>query len=153
MVKSYVAAQKKEPKFKEQAILVKDFMTKRLITFLPGDSMHDVIESLVSHGISGAPVIDDKGNLVGVVSEGDCLKQVVRGKYLNTPEIMGTVSEYMTPDPVCVSPNENIMEVANKFLNMRLRRFPVLEGEKLVGQISQRDVMAAIQNLEHERWH
>jgi len=152
MVISYKAAQRKEPKFVEQAIQVKDFMTRKLITFSPEDSMHDVIETLVAKGISGAPVVDNDGKLIGVISEGDCLKQVVRGKYLNTPEIIGSVKEYMTPDPTCVGPNENIMEVAKKFLEMRLRRFPVLDQGKLVGQISQRDVMAAIQNLEHERW-
>jgi len=152
MVINYKAAQRKEPKFKEQAIQVQDFMTRNLYTFTPNDSMHNVINTLVSKGISGAPVIDEKGDLCGVISEGDCLKQVVRGKYLNTPEMIGTVGEYMTPNPTCVAPNENIMEVAKKFLELRIRRFPVLENGKLVGQISQRDVMAAIQNLEHERW-
>lgn len=152
MVISYKAAQRKEPKFKEQAIQVKDFMTTKLITFKPDESMHTVIETLVAKGISGAPVIDDDGKLIGVVSEGDCLKQVVRGKYLNTPELIGSVVNYMTPEPTCVGPEENIMEVAKKFLELRIRRFPVLENGKLIGQISQRDVMDAIQNLEQERW-
>ena len=152
MVKSYVAAKKKEPKYKDQKTRVLDFMTKKLITFTPEDSMHLVIETLVKHGISGGPVVDKKGQLIGVISEGDCLKQVVRGKYLNSPEMMGTVGDFMTANPNCVSPEENILEVAKKFLELRVRRFPVLENGKLVGQISQRDVMAAIQNLEHERW-
>ncbi len=152
MVKSYVAPQKQPPKFVEQAMQVRDFMTRKLITFTPDQSMHTVLETLVEHGISGAPVIDEHGELCGVISEGDCLKQVVRGKYLNSPEMVGVVKEYMTPDPIYVAPNENIMEVAQKFLNLRLRRFPVLENGKLVGQISQRDVMAAINKLEHERW-
>lgn len=152
MVISYKAAERKEPKFVEQAIQVKDFMTTRLITFTPEDSMHKVIESLVDKGISGAPVIDKTGELCGVISEGDCLKQVVRGKYLNSPTEVGLVKDFMTKVPIFVSPNDNIMEIAQKFLNLRIRRFPVLDNGKLVGQISQRDVMAAIQNLEQERW-
>ncbi len=152
MVISYKAAERKEPKFVEQAIQVKDFMTTRLITFTPEDSMHTVIETLVEKGISGAPVIEKDGSLCGIISEGDCLKQVVRGKYLNSPTEVGLVKDFMTKQPIFVSPNDNIMEIAQKFLNLRLRRFPVLDQGKLVGQISQRDVMAAIQNLEQERW-
>ena len=152
MVINYKAAERKEPKFKEQAIQVKDFMTRNLITFKPDDSMHKVIETLVAKGISGAPVVDENDELCGIISEGDCLKQVVRGKYLNSPTEVGFVKDFMTKVPIFVSPNDNIMEIAQKFLNLRLRRFPVLENGKLVGQISQRDVMAAIQNLEQERW-
>ncbi len=152
MVISYQGAQVKPPKFISQAVQVKDFMTRKLITFHPNDSMHSVITMLVEKNISGAPVVDDLGNLIGVISEGDCLKQVVRGKYTNSPEIMGSVGDYMTPDPVVIGPNENVMEVAKLFLKLRLRRFPVLENGKLVGQISQRDVMKAIQDLKHETW-
>lgn len=152
MVISYKAAERKEPKFVEQAIQVKDFMTTRLITFTPKDSMHTVMETLVEKGISGAPVIDEDGSLCGIISEGDCLKQVVRGKYLNSLTEVGIVSDFMTKEPIFISPNDNIMEIAQKFLNLRLRRFPVLDRGKLVGQISQRDVMAAIKDLEQERW-
>lgn len=100
MVISYKAAERKEPKFVEQAIQVKDFMTTRLITFTPKDSMHTVMETLVEKGISGAPVIDEDGSLCGIISEGDCLKQVVRGKYLNSLTEVGIVSDFMTKEPI-----------------------------------------------------
>jgi CBS domain-containing protein len=152
MVKSYQAPKKKRPKFKNQATQVKDFMTKKLITFSPDDSMGQVLHTLVKHGFSGGPVVNDEGELVGIVSEGDCVKQVVRGKYTNTPELNGIVSEYMTPDPITVSSNENIIDVAQKFLKLRLRRFPVVDNGKLVGQISQYDVMVAVDSLRNETW-
>lgn len=152
MVKSYQGAQQKQPKYKEQSLQVKDFMAKKLITFSPDDSMHQVTKTLVSNGISGAPVVDEKGNLVGVISEGDCLKQVVRGKYTNSPQMIGKVGDFMTPDPVTIGPGENIMQVAQMFLKLRLRRFPVLDDGKLVGQISQRDVIAAMDTLKNETW-
>ena len=152
MVISYKAAERKKPKFVKQAIQVKDFMKTKLITFTPNESMHTVIETLVKKGISGAPVVDDHGKLCGVISEGDCLKQVVRGKYLNSPTEVGLVEQFMTKDPIYVSPTDSIMEIAQKFLNLKIRRFPVLEKGILVGQISQRDVMNAIQNLEQQRW-
>lgn len=152
MVKSYQGARPKPPKFTEQALLVKDFMTTRLICFNPDQPMHEAIQILLEKKISGAPVIDKEGALIGVLSEGDCLKEVVKGKYTNTPTLMGTVADYMTEEPVTIGPNENILEVAKKFLKLRLRRFPVLSEGKLVGQISQRDVMSAIQELKNETW-
>jgi len=153
MVISYKAAQKQPEKVTDQAILAKDFMTKKLITFSPEQPLNEIIQVLIKKNISGGPVVDKGGKLIGVISEGDCLKQVVRGKYNNSPEIMGLVKDYMTSDPVTVGPNENIFEIARLFLKLRLRRFPVLNNGKLVGQISQRDVMAAIQDLKNETWH
>ncbi len=153
MVISYKAAQKQPEKATDQAILAKDFMTKKLITFSPEQPLNEIIQILIKKNISGGPVIDKNGKLIGVISEGDCLKQVVRGKYNNSPEIMGVVQDYMTADPVTVGPNENIFEIARLFLKLRLRRFPVLDNGKLVGQISQRDVMAAIQDLKNETWN
>ncbi|MBO6523881.1 MAG: CBS domain-containing protein [Balneolaceae bacterium] len=153
MVISYKAAQKKPEKVVDQAILARDFMTKKLITFSPGQPLNEVIQILISKGISGGPVLNEKGELIGVISEGDCLKEVVKGKYNNSPQMMGVVEDYMTADPVTVGPNENIFEIAQLFLKLRLRRFPVLDQGKLVGQISQRDVMAAIQDLKNETWH
>ncbi len=153
MVINYKAAQKQPEKVTDQAILAKDFMTKKLITFSPEQPLNEIIQVLIKKNISGGPVVDKDGKLIGVISEGDCLKQVVRGKYNNSPEIMGLVKDYMTSDPVTVGPNENIFEIARLFLKLRLRRFPVLNNGKLVGQISQRDVMAAIQDLKNETWH
>ncbi len=153
MVISYKAAQKQPEKVLDQAILAKDFMTKSLITFSPEQPLNEVIQTLIAKKISGGPVVDEDGSLIGVISEGDCLKEVVKGKYNNSPQMMGVVEDYMTADPVTVGPNENIFEIARLFLKLRLRRFPVLDQGKLVGQISQRDVMAAIQDLKNETWH
>ncbi|GAB5409412.1 MAG: CBS domain-containing protein [Balneolaceae bacterium] len=153
MVISYKAAQKQPEKVTNQAILAKDFMTKKLITFSPEQPLHEIIQILIKNKISGGPVIDKKGTLIGVISEGDCLKEVVKGKYNNSPQMMGVVKDYMTADPVTVGPNENIFEIARLFLKLRLRRFPVLDNGKLVGQISQMDVMAAIQDLKNETWY
>lgn len=153
MVVSYTGARQKPPKYLDQALQAKDFMTKKLIVFKPEIPLQDAIHILLKRKISGAPVVDGNNRLIGILSEGDCLKEVVRGKYNNSPEVMGLVQDYMTSDPVTVSPNENIFDIAKLFLKLRLRRFPVLENGKLVGQISQRDVMAAIQDLKNETWH
>ncbi|RNC85915.1 MAG: CBS domain-containing protein [Balneola sp.] len=153
MVISYKAAQKQPEKVVPQALQAQDFMTRKLITFNPDQPLHEVIQILINKKISGGPVIDKHGKLVGVISEGDCLKEVVRGKYNNSPQMMGVVKDYMTEEPITINPTMNIFEVAKLFLKLRLRRFPVLDNEKLVGQISQRDVMAAIEELKNETWY
>lgn len=152
MVVSYTGPRQKTPKYVDQALQAKDFMTKKLIVFNPETPLQEAIQLLLKKKISGAPVVDGNNLLIGVLSEGDCLKEVVRGKYNNSPEVMGLVKDYMTNDPVTVGPNENVFDIARLFLKLRLRRFPVLENGKLIGQISQRDVMAAIQDLKNETW-
>src|SRR5690606_42078556 len=94
MVKSFIGVRQAPPaKTISQSITVSDFMTRRLITFHPDEPMENVMNTLVAKNISGGPVVDDDNNLVGVISEGDCLKVVVRGKYNNMPNACGRVSD------------------------------------------------------------
>ncbi len=153
MVKSFQGVrQVKETKTAIQEVSVGDYMTRRLVTFQPDQTMDEVIKILLEKKIAGAPVVDPNHELVGVISEGDCLKEVVRGKYNNTPSLAGKVSEHMSTEVKTVHPEMNIFEVAQMFLNMKLRRFPVLKDGKLVGQISQKDVMRAVQRLKNSTW-
>lgn len=140
---------------KEEApsLLVEDYMAKKLITFTPEQSIYDVIYTLLTHKISGGPVINLRGELVGVISEGDCMKEVVKGKYHNMPVLTGKVADHMAKNVVTIHPKMNILEVAHLFLKKRLRRFPVISDDgKLVGQISQRDIMKATLNLKSCTW-
>lgn len=128
-------------------VLVSDYMAKNLITFKPHDTIFYVIESLLKNKISGAPVVNEEGELIGVISEGDCLKDVVKGKYDGGPVLTGKVKEYMSTNVMSISPEMDIFEVANLFLTKRIRRFPVVKDGKLVGQISQRDVIRAVKDF------
>jgi CBS-domain-containing membrane protein len=114
--------------------------------------MDQVLDLLLAKNISGGPVIDENNNLIGVISEGDCLKQVVKGKYNNVPTLSGYVRDYMATDVKSVSPDLNIFELAQMFLNMRLRRFPVMKDGRLLGQISQKDVMRAMIKLHNDSY-
>lgn len=151
MVMSYQGV-RQAPEKKTQNVQVKDYMTRKLITFRPDQPMSEVIAILTQKNISGGPVVDEAGNLVGMISEGDCLKEVVRGKYNNSPNHNGLVKDHMTIDVHTIDPDLNIFEAAQLFLNMKLRRFPVMSGQKLLGQISQRDVMRAVLNLKNQTW-
>ncbi|MEM7106856.1 MAG: CBS domain-containing protein [Bacteroidota bacterium] len=153
MVKSYRGvAQAKPPKIVMQEVSVANYMTRRLVTFSPDQTMEKVIQTLLDKKIAGGPVVDANGVLCGIISEGDCLKEVVKGKYNNSPSLSGKVSDHMSTSVKTVSPEMNIFEVAQMFLTIKLRRFPVLKDGKLVGQISQKDVMRAVQKLKRSTW-
>lgn len=128
-----------------KSALVKDYMTGQLITFHPETDVLDAIHELVSHGIAGAPVTDDHGELVGMLSELDCMKIALHAGYHGN--MGGPVSDYMTPNVETVDADMSIIDLAQRFLDTNFRRFPVLKDHRLVGQISRRDVLRALSHL------
>ncbi len=152
MVKSYRGVPVAKPAASAQKVTVQDYMTSKLITFKPEQHMDEVIQTLLKYKISGGPVVNDDNELVGVISEGDCMKEVVRGKYNNMPNLNGMVAEHMTSNVISIPPETNIFDAAKMFLDKRIRRFPVVNKGKLVGQISQKDIMRAVHNMQSQTW-
>jgi CBS domain-containing protein len=128
-----------------KSCLVKDYMTKTLVTFKRDTNILDAIHTLVEHRIAGAPVVDDAGNLIGMLSELDCLKVALQAGYYG--EYGGPVADYMTGDVMTVNAEMSIVDLAQRFLDSRYRRFPVTDKNRLVGQISRRDVLRALEVL------
>jgi len=127
-------------------LVASEVMTKRLITFQPHESIERAIDLLVANNISGAPVIDEHGALVGVLSEKDCLKTVANMAVYQLPG--GTVAQYMTHDVITVGPNDGLLRITGLFLDNHFRRLPVVDGTgALVGQVSRRDVLRGIQRM------
>ena len=127
---------------------IKEFMAKELITFQLDTPIEAAMESFLTKKISGAPVLDKQGNLVGVLSEKDCMKTLFEATYYNN--LGGFVNEYMSTDLKTINIHDTLSNVANQFIKSRFRRFPVVKGEKLVGQISRRDVLRAVVKLSNE---
>lgn len=153
MVKSFQGVRVVEPKKSPlDQILVKDYMSTNLITFRPDDSIDQVLEVLTKKKISGAPVLDESGALVGIISEVDCLKEIIKGKYTNTPKFPGKVSEHMTENVITMSPDLSLFDAAQKFLELKIRRFPVMKDGRLVGQISLSDIIRAFPKLKQTTW-
>lgn len=148
---SFQGARTKTKKQDETPIKVSDYMTRDLITFSPTQSVMEVIETLVKHKISGGPVVDDNNQLLGIISEGDCIKQLNESRYYNMPND-AKVEKFMVRDVDTIDGNLNIFDAANKFLQTKRRRFPILEDGKLVGQISQKDVMKAALKMNSQNW-
>jgi CBS domain-containing protein len=128
-----------------KSALVKNYMTGKLITFHPETDVLDAICELVNHGIAGAPVTNDQGELVGMLSELDCMKIALHAGYHGNWG--GPVSDYMTTDTETVDANMSIIDLAQRFLDSGFRRFPVVTDHRLVGQISRRDVLRALGEL------
>ncbi len=123
---------------------VKKYMATDLITFKPETGIDEAMKIILKHKITGAPVVDDHGRLVGMLSESDCIKTILDGPYNNLPGGTGTVSNYMSRKVVTIDVNKTILELAYEFMNTAYRRFPVIEKGKLVGQISRSDILRAI---------
>ena len=124
---------------------VKNFMSGNLIKFHPDTDVMDAIHTLVKHRISGAPVVDDRGNLVGMLSEFDCMKVVLASSYHDVPG--GPVADLMVTDVETVDAGMSIADLAEQFMTSKLRRYPVLSDNRLVGHISRRDVLRALVEL------
>jgi CBS domain-containing protein len=102
-------------------------------------------ELLVKHKYTGAPVVDAGGKLVGMLSEKDCLRVAVLANAEGASEAL--VGDYMTTAVDSVAPETHLLEVAERFVRAPYKRLPVVDGGKLVGQISRIDVLRAIADL------
>lgn len=125
-----------------KSALVRDYMSGKLITFNAQTDVLDAIQMLVRHRIAGAPVVDDHGNVIGMLSELDCMKIALTAGYHG--ERGGPVSEYMTTETETVDADTSIIDLAQRFLDSGYRRYPVVKDNRLIGQISRRDVLRAL---------
>jgi len=151
-IKSFQGPRAEQKKESKEPILVSDYMTKNLITFSPDQSILQIMEQFIQYGISGGPVIDATGKLVGIISEADCMKQISDSRYFNMPILNKQVSHFMTSKVQTISHNASIFEAASIFHSNSRRRLPVLNNDKLVGQISRKDVVVAALKLCSQRW-
>jgi CBS domain-containing protein len=127
------------------SILVKDYMTANLVTFKPDMNVMEAIRLLLENQISAGPVVDKRGNLVGMLSEKDCMKVLLQASYHE--EGAGKVSEYMSQGVKTVNLDDSLVDVARLFLDGPYKRYPVVRDNVLVGQISRSDVLKALKKL------
>ena len=149
-------------------MLVKEVMTTEVIIVGPNDSVEECSRLLFENNISGLPVVDEEGTVVGMVTEGDLIRRAARIKAPGYLEILGgqiflgnpnkfvqeiqramsyRAGDLMTDKVISINPDETIEEAATQMLNQGVSRLPVLdENQKLVGILSRRDVMQALYN-------
>lgn len=150
-IKSFQGARTQQSK-ENMSLKVSDYMTTNLITFTPDQSIESVMQSLIKYRISGGPVVNANKELIGIISEGDCIKQISESRYYNMPIQDQTIEKYMVKNVDTIDGNMNIFDAANKFLASKRRRFPIVENGQLVGQISQKDILKAAMEMKGHNW-
>ena len=127
----------------EIALRVRDYMTRELITIPADTEIAQAVHLLIEHDISGLLVSDGAGGVAGVFTERDCIAVAAEAGYYE--EWGGPVANYMSTPVESVGPDDNLIDVAMRMATSPHRRFPVVDGGKLVGLLSRRDVMRAIE--------
>ncbi len=135
----------------------KDIMTRTVHTAHPTDPLRKVIGTICRYRVSGVPVVDRKGHLVGLISERDILYAMYPGterssgkpsgrKAVKAP---GSIDELTARDVMVVKvvtgrPDSDVLRLASVMALRKIRRIPIVEGRKLVGIVSYGDVCRAI---------
>ena len=153
-IKSFQGVRAKASSKKEYdaPILVSDYMTKKLVKFAPDQSILEVMEAFAKYKISGGPVMDSNGFLVGIISEADCMKQISESRYFNQPILDKNVERFMTKNVETIPHDMSIFDAAGVFDRHNRRRLPVMKDDILVGQISRKDIVVAALKLSGQNW-
>jgi CBS domain-containing protein len=129
-------------------VIARDYMSRSLIQFSPEMEILEAVGMLVEHGISGGPVIDRLGNLVGVLAESDCLEAAMQAGYHGSRG--GKVRDFMCVEFKTVEIDDSIMDIARLFGRdgqAYFRGLPVMKNNRVVGNISLHDVLKAFQEM------
>lgn len=150
---------------------VRDVMTREVVTVPPSASFKDVAECLLQAGVSGVPVVDHTGAVIGVVTEADLVSKALPHAGRRSP--MALLADYftghdprwlrkasgltarqvMTADPLTTLPAEDVSSAVRRMLEHGVNRLPVVEDGRLVGIITRRDVLGAFDRSDAEIEH
>ena len=152
-VKRFQGERAQKKRVTPSKLTVSDIMTTQLVLFTPEQSIHDVMQAFIKYRISGGPVVDEKGKLVGVISEADCMKEISDSRYFNMPILDKSVGHFMTENVDTIESTLSVFDAAAKFSKSSRRRYPVLEKGRLVGQVSRKDIVIAALNMKSQTWN
>ncbi len=149
-------------------MLARDIMNKNVITVLEDTMIEEVADILTKNRISGLPVVNKAGKLVGMVTEGDLLHKEINPRTPGYLNILGALiyiggvdkykedlkklaatrtSEIMTTDVITVSGDAKVEQVAAMMVNHNIKRLPVIENDALIGIISRADIIKTMASL------
>ena len=144
---------------------VRDVMTRNVISVAPNQSVLEAAQLMLQNRISGLPVVDAQGKVVGIVTEGDFLRRGEIGTQRQRPKWLEflagpgrlaaeyvhasgrKVDEVMTPDPCTVMEDDSLETVVELMERRRIKRLPVLRDGRMVGIVSRANLMHALASL------
>lgn len=136
------------------------FMSRRVVSVTPDTPIRIAAQLMLEHKISGLPVVDAAGGVVGIISERDLLRDDGKGtdgspwlKLMIAPEGLAErpaqlrdrkVEEVMTPNPLTVTPASSLGDACRLIEERGFKRLPVVQDGKLVGVIARADLVRAL---------
>ena len=120
-------------------------MTTDVICVNKQTGIYQAIESMVTHNITGLPVVTEDMSLAGIISEKDVLSLLY-----NMEDKPGTVEHYMTHNSICFDADDSLVDIAECFIKNHFRRVPIVSDGKLVGIVSRKDIIKYILKLRHK---
>ena len=133
-------------------LTAKDIMMRKLVKLRPDLTIVDAARLLVRKGISGAPVVDPAGKLLGFLSELDVLRIIAADDFSAEDfEETDAVSDFMTKYVHTIPPHMGIFSIAHMFVTHRIRKLPVVDSDILIGQVRRRDVLLGIAKMRKDR--
>jgi CBS domain-containing protein len=152
----------------EAAMRAHQIMTRPVITVAPETPIVEAAKTMLQRHVSGLPVVNKSGQLVGIISEGDFIRrseigtQRKRGRFLKF--ILGSgkeaadfvhehgrkISEIMTPNPLTIDEETELEKIVELMEKNDVKRLPVMRGDKLVGIVSRSNLLQAVASLARE---
>lgn len=125
-----------------QSLLVKDYMLNDATVISDTANAAQAVQLLLKHQSSGAPVVDANKQLIGFLSEQDCIRHLINASYYC--EEPPNVKEVMVANVISVSPATSVLEVAEMMIKKTPKVYPVCENGKLLGVIRRSDILRAL---------
>ncbi|MCD6581443.1 MAG: CBS domain-containing protein [Desulfuromusa sp.] len=128
-----------------ESFRIKDFMNPKPVTVQPGTSIAEIVKLTLKHKVSGVIVVDKSNNLLGMISELDCLREMSGSIYHEGRNASSlSAKDIMTKEVMTVSPDAQLFDVMTSMLNQRQRRRPVVDNGKVIGQVTCRQLLKII---------
>ncbi len=126
----------------ESRILVKEFMKPLKLSFTPETTVEAVVHAMLKSRVSAAPVLNGGKQLVGFITHQDCIKQMLNDTYYCEDHALA--ESIMYREPLSVSPEDDIVKIAQMIIDNKPKNYPVVEEGKVIGMISREDILAAL---------
>lgn len=115
-------------------------MTTDIVSVKPATPIYEALDLLSKKKVSGLPVVNDQGGVVGILSEKDVLRILIDKRL----KVKDTVENYMTREVICFTEEDSVSSICNFFMRSHIRRVPIVRDGKLVGIVSRRDLVNLI---------